>query len=210
MRKLLTGIGALLIAACGPELGDNEALRCEETFECGPASYCYRGFCVPDNSAPQTVEVDPATGEVDAGQGLLANDAGNPPVEDASEASDPHDTAPIDAAASASDASSATVQTPSTPAPAPATPAATPATPAATPATPAIPAAPATPINDAGVPTGSSCTLKECCAEAKKAYQERKEHEDEDRVQKPGKCGCSAPDLLNTLSCELGSLTGLP
>ena len=205
MKKPLTGIGALLVAACGPELGDNEALRCEETFECGPASYCYRGFCVPDNSAPQTVEVDPATGKVDAGQVMLANDAGNPSVEDASEASDPHDTAPIDAAASLSDASTATVQTPSTPAPAP-------ATPAATPATPAIPAAPAAPTHDAGVPTGSSCTLKECCAEAKKAGQERKEHEDddEDRVQKPGKCGCSAPDLLNTLSCELGSLTGLP
>jgi len=199
VRKALTAIGALLVAACGPDLADNGALRCEESLECQPASYCYRGFCVPDPSAPQApISVDdPASSSEDAGLGLIEGDAAVLPAEDAS-SSPVEIPAPVDAGMSPPIASESPVTSP----------AATPTTPAATPATPATPAAPGS--ADASVPAGSSCTLKECCAEAKRAYEERKKHENEDGwTQKPGKCGCSMPDLLNTLTCGLGSLTGL-
>ena len=219
MRQVLAGIGALFVAACAPDLADNRAMRCEDTLECAPGDSCYRGFCVPGSSSPEvpiTVEVDPQQ-SVDAGQGLV--DSGPAQGSDAGELL-PSQPAPVESAADASvivtppAAIPAVPATPesappvATPVPAPPVAMPVPAAPVATPV-PAPPAA--TPVlDDAGVPQGSTCTLKECCAAAKKSYEERKSSESNSNYNpKKSKCGCSGPDLLDTLTCGPGSLPGL-
>lgn len=203
MRQVLTGIGALLMAACGPDLSDNGALRCEDSLECGPEAACYRGFCVaeadlPDGGgpgAPPTV-VDPQQDGTDGGQMLSYPDAGVELYADAELAVVGE--APVDAATPPVTTPPMTTPPPVTTPPVTTAPVPTPPTPAPAPAA------------DAGVPPNSSCTLKECCAEAKRAYEERVKNANNPSYKpKQGKCGCSAPDPLNTLTCGLGSLTGL-
>jgi hypothetical protein len=213
VNKVLTGIGALFVAACGPDFSDNGAIRCEDSVECGPQAACYRGFCVADPRSLGPIEVDP-----DAGQLSFADDAGQElaiPAADASAASpaDASAAPPTQLAVAPSekpDASTIPDSTPDATVPqSPAQPVATPApvAPVTTSPTPTTPT-PTTPST--GVPEGSKCSLKECCAEAKKAYEDRVEHEKDPKYSpKAGKCGCSGPDLLNTLTCGLGSLTGL-
>lgn len=178
MRQALFGFGALIVAACGPDLADNDALRCDDTLTCGAGLSCYRGFCVPDDvidAPPGQVSVDPVLTE-DAGQTLPEPDAGQAnELFDAAQAEP--DAAPI----------------PETPAPVP----------------PTAPEPPA-PAVDAGVPGTGKCTLKECCDEARKAYEDSKDDDDYGTSgPNKGKCGCRQPDLFNTLTCGLGSLTGL-
>jgi len=210
VKKALTGIGALFVAACGPDFSDNGAIRCEQSVECGPEAACYRGFCVADPNSLAPIEVDADGGllsTADSGTDLAPSttDAGAVlPMQLVEGAGTPGDAGTAgsvpDAAMSVSPAPPLATPTPVEPVPTtpvPTTP--VPTTPTPTPTTPTT-----------GVPADSSCTLKECCAEAKKAYEERKQHEDDPKyTPKKGKCGCSGPDLLNTLTCGLGSITGL-
>jgi len=208
VRKVLTGIGALFVAACGPDFSDNGAIRCEQSVECGPEAVCYRSFCVADPGSSRPIEVDP-----DGGQFLSMDDAGPELAVSPVDAGLPPPTELVEAPSTEPDASTAGNTSPD------AALAVSPAPPVATP-TPVVPTTPVVPVPTTptpspttpttGVPANSSCTLKECCAEAKKAYEERKQHENDSKyTPKNGKCGCSGPDLINTLTCGLGSLTGL-